>query len=67
VLHNGVVVQNHYELLGATDGVGSVPWKSLSQYHKPHPPEMFVELQDHNNPVRYRNIWIRKMGGAARP
>jgi hypothetical protein len=67
VLHNGVVVQNHYEFIGATDGVGIVPWKSLSKYPKPHPPEMFIELQDHNNPVRYRNIWIRRMGGAGRP
>ena len=61
VLHNGVVVQNHYEFLGATDGVGAVPWKSLSAYPKPHPPEVFIELQDHNNPVRYRNIWIRTL------
>ncbi|HLP76973.1 MAG TPA: DUF1080 domain-containing protein [Candidatus Paceibacterota bacterium] len=61
VLHNGVVVQNHYEFLGATDGVGAVPWKSLSKYPKPHPPEMFIELQDHNNPVRYRNVWIRTL------
>jgi hypothetical protein len=61
VLHNGVVVHNHYEFLGATDGVGVVPWKSLSVYPKPHSPEVFIELQDHNNPVRYRNIWVRRI------
>ena len=63
VLHNGVVVQNHYEFAGATDGVTrEVPWKSLSKYLQPHPPEVFIELQYHNNPLRFRNIWIRKMG-----
>jgi hypothetical protein len=62
VLHNGVVVQNHYELMGATDGIGAVPWKSLSKYLTPHAPEVFIQLQYHNNPLRFRNIWIRKLG-----
>ena len=68
VLHNGVVVQNHYELAGMTDGINSeVPWKSLSKYPQPQPREVFVELQDHNNPVRYRNIWIRALGQPGQP
>ena len=68
VLHNGVVVQNHYEFTGSTDGIsGEVPWKSLSKYVGPHAPEVFVELQDHNNPVHYRNIWIRKLGEQDKP
>jgi len=63
VLHNGVVVQNHYELTGITDGItGEVPWRTLSKYARPHPPEVFIELQYHNSPERYRNIWIRKLG-----
>lgn len=63
VIHNGVVVQNHYEYTGITDGItGIVPWKTLAKYPSPHAPEIFVELQDHNNPVRFRNIWIRKLG-----
>jgi hypothetical protein len=63
VLHNGVVVQNHYELTGITDGItGEVPWKTLSKYARPHPPEVFIELQYHNNPLRYRNIWVRRLG-----
>jgi hypothetical protein len=63
VIHNGVVVQNHYELMGMTDGISqAVPWKSVSKYGAPHPPELFVELQYHNNPLRFRNIWIRPMG-----
>jgi hypothetical protein len=63
VLQNGVVVQNHYEVIGMTDGINrDVPWKSLTKYGTPHSPEVFIELQYHNNPVHFRNIWIRKMG-----
>ena len=63
VLHNGVVVQNHYEFAGGTDGINrDVPWKTLAKYVGPHSPEVFIELQDHNNPVHYRNIWIRLAG-----
>ena len=62
VLHNGVVVQNHYELVGGTDGINSiVPYRSLSKYPPPHAPEVFVELQDHPGPDRFRNIWIRSL------
>jgi hypothetical protein len=62
VLHNGVVAHHRYELAGATDGISrEVPWKTLAKY-TPHPPEVFIALQDHNNPVRYRNIWIRELG-----
>ncbi len=68
VLHNGVVVQNHYELTGSTDGISAaVPWRTLSRYVGPHPPEVFIELQDHANPVRYRNIWIRNLGQRDHP
>jgi len=68
VLHNGVVVQNHYELAGITDGITSeVPWKTLSKYSRPHPPEVFIELQYHNNPLRYRNIWVRRLGEQDKP
>jgi len=63
VLHNGVVVQNRYEFTGITDGITrEVPWRTLSKYGSPHPPEVFIELQYHNNPLRFRNIWIRKLG-----
>ena len=63
VLHNGVVTQNHYELIGGTDGINSqVPWRSLAKYSAPHSPDVFIELQYHNNPLRFRNIWIRKLG-----
>ena len=54
VLHNGVVVHNHYELAGDT------PFNRPPQY-TPHPVEMPIKLQDHGNPVRYRNIWVREI------
>jgi hypothetical protein len=52
-LHNGVVILNHFELLGDT------PWHSVPKYeaHGPAP----IRLQDHGHPVRYRNIWVREM------
>jgi hypothetical protein len=68
VLHNGVVIQNHYELIGMTDGINAAqPWRTLSQYPAPHAPEVFIELQDHDNPVRFRDIWVRRVGAEAAP
>jgi hypothetical protein len=55
VLHNGVVVQNHSEILGTT------AWDSPPAYQKPHPAKGPIQLQFHGNPVRFRNIWIREI------
>ncbi|MBI4893392.1 MAG: DUF1080 domain-containing protein [Acidobacteria bacterium] len=54
VYFNGVLVQNHKEFLGTTI------WRRVGTY-KAHPAEQALTLQDHNQPVRYRNIWIRKL------
>ncbi len=62
VIHNGVVLHHKREYIGATDGVGGVPHTALAEYKQVHPPEVFLELQDHGNPVRFRNIWIRPLG-----
>jgi len=67
VIHNGVVLHHRREFLGATDGVGGVAHKALAAYVKHHPPEVFIELQDHNNPIRYRNLWIRALGEYDKP
>lgn len=55
VLHNGIVVQNHAELRGPTAYIG-IPEYGV----KPHGAGSIV-LQDHDNPVSYRNIWIREL------
>lgn len=67
VIQNGVVVHHKREFFGATDGIGGVPHKSLGAYTRPHPPEVFIELQDHHNAVRFRNIWIRLLGDYDEP
>ncbi|HBJ35220.1 MAG TPA: DUF1080 domain-containing protein [Planctomycetaceae bacterium] len=53
VMHNGVLVLNHFELLGDT------PFNRPPEY-KAHPPKGPISLQDHGNPMRFRNIWVRE-------
>lgn len=54
VLHNGVVIQNHFELEGDT------PFNRAPEY-SPHPEKGPISLQYHGNPVRFRNIWVREI------
>jgi Domain of Unknown Function (DUF1080) len=67
VIHNGAVLHHKREYIGMTDGIGGVRHTDLGEYRQPHPPEMYIELQDHSNPVRYRNIWIRSIGKYDKP
>lgn len=53
VIHNGVVVQNHSEIKGTTEYIGF----PKNDAHGDGP----IQLQDHSNPVSYRNIWLRKL------
>ncbi|RKY61375.1 MAG: DUF1080 domain-containing protein [Candidatus Latescibacterota bacterium] len=52
LIHNGVVVHNHTALFGRTGH------KRMPSY-QPHPPIGPLMLQDHGDPVRFRNIWYR--------
>ena len=54
VIHNGVVVQNHTELQGNTY------YDRPAAYQK-HPLKQPIRLQNHGNPMRFRNIWIREI------
>ena len=53
VLHNGVVVHNHFELAGSTSYTEPPKY---SQHADREP----ISIQFHGNPVRFRNIWIRQ-------
>ena len=54
VLHNGVLIQNHAELSGST------AWDKPPAYEA-HPLKQPLSIQDHGNPVQFRNIWIREL------
>jgi hypothetical protein len=54
VFHNGILVQDNVELTGPTAHGSRPPYK-------PGPDKGPIGLQDHGNPVRYRNIWIREL------
>jgi len=55
-LHNGVLVENNYELKGVTKYIGSPEYKK----HGASP----IKLQAHGDPsepISYRNIWVREL------
>ena len=54
VFHNGVVMHNRREIIGRT------PHAKLGTYAA-HGPEEPLQLQNHGSPVRFRNIWIRRL------
>ena len=54
VIQNGVLVQDHWTIEGGTHH------KKRSKY-VPHEAKLPLKLQDHGNPVRYRNIWVREL------
>jgi len=53
VFHNGVLIQNHVEVKGPTTAHN----KELPEFAEKGP----LLLQDHNNKVSFRNIWIREL------
>lgn len=55
VLHNGVLIQDHFEIKGSTEYIGN----PKNEAHAKAP----IKLQDHgdNSRVSYRNIWVREI------
>jgi hypothetical protein len=60
VFLNGVLLHNRQEVMGPT------VHRALAKY-TPQPSQDSLVLQDHGNPVRYRNIWIRRLHGYDQP
>lgn len=54
VLQNGVLVQDHWEIKGST-------FHKIPAHYEPHSEKMPLKLQDHGNPMRFRNVWIRPL------
>lgn len=54
VFHNGVLTQDHWEMEGLTTHCRRRPLA-------PHAKKLPLKLQDHGNPVHFRNIWIREI------
>lgn len=54
VIHNGVLVQDHEELTGPSGHRSRPPYEV-------HADRLPISLQDHDHPVRFRNIWLRSL------
>lgn len=54
LFHNGILVQNNEEPFGPTSWLRWLPYDSRVTRGP-------ISLQDHDHPVRYRNIWVREI------
>ena len=59
-LLNGVLVQNHTQL------IGPMAFRAMPKYTA-HAPKGPILLQDHSNPIRFRNIWVREIKNIETP
>lgn len=56
VFQNGVLIHDNYALLGPTSNRVRAPYRA-------HADRLPLSLQDHGHRVRYRNVWVRELGG----
>jgi hypothetical protein len=61
VMQNGVLLHHKQAFLGPTG------WRILANYKKETPARAPLALQDHGNPVRFRNIWLRNIAEEEKP
>lgn len=54
VLHNGVLVHDAVAFTGATG-------HERAAFYTAHEDRLPISLQDHGDPVRFRNIWVREL------
>ena len=57
-VHNGILILNHFELKGNT------PYSQPPSYTA-HSDKGPIKIQDHGNPVKFRNIWVREFKPAS--
>lgn len=53
VLHNGVVIHNHFELQGSTSYVEAPRYST-------HPDKLPIHIEHQGYPLKFRNMWIRE-------
>lgn len=57
VFHNGVLLHNKQAYLGPSTH------RNAPKYPGSHPAKGPISLQDHGDPMRFRNIWVRPLKG----
>ncbi len=58
--HNGVLIQDAVELAGPTMWLQPLPYQV-------HPDQLPLMLQNHDHPVRFRNVWVRRLREFSEP